>query len=116
VDSKRAYLEALNVALAAIGLEISSVDTKVAMEVLKRLEQGLPIDAQIKGIDVQTFLKVYPDAYYQYTSTKTIPLPNISETLRKLSEKARLALITTRCVPREKIFVELEGLGLAKHF
>jgi hypothetical protein len=72
----------LNAALAAIGVEISSVDFKMAMEVPKRLEQRLPIDAQIKGIDVQTFLKVYFDAYYQYTSTKTTPLPNISETLK----------------------------------
>ena len=116
VDSKLAYLEAINAAFAAVGLETSSVDVKMAMEIPKRLEQGLPIDALVKGIDVQTFLKAYLNAYYQSTSTKTKPLPNISETLKRLSEKAKLALITMRYVPREKIIAELEELGLAKYF
>lgn len=116
VDSKLAYLEAINAAFAAVGLETSSVDMKMAMEIPKRLEQGLPINALIKGIDVQVFLKAYLNAYYQATSTKTKPLPNVSETLKRLSEKAKLALITMRYVPREKILAELEKSGLAKYF
>ena len=114
VDSKEAYLEAVKAAFAAIGRKI--VNIKIAMEIPRRLEQNLSISNLIKGIDAQKFLGAYLNAYYQVTAIKTKPMPNVSETLKKLSQKAPLALITMRYVPKEKVIKELEKFGLAKHF
>jgi len=114
VDSKEAYIEAVKTALAAVGKKF--VDASIVTEIPKRLEQNLPINNVVKGIDVQKFLETYLKAYYQATTTKTKPLPKISDTLKKLSEKAKLALITMRHVPKEKVVEELERLGLAKYF
>jgi HAD superfamily hydrolase (TIGR01509 family) len=114
VDSREAYIEAAKAAFAAIGQE--KVDIKIATEIPRRLEQNLSINNMIKGIDMQKFLDVYLKSYYRVTATKTKPIPKISETLKKLSQKAKLALTTMRHVPKEKVLKELEKFGLAKHF
>jgi len=114
VDSRKAYLEAAKAAFAAIGRK--TVDTKIAMEVPRRLEQNLSISNIIKGRDSQKFLDVYLKAYYQVTSLKAKPMPNVSETLKKLSQKTKLALITMRHVPKEKVIKELQKFGLAEYF
>jgi len=114
VDSKRAYLEAARIAFKTSGQKL--VDAKIVMEIPKRLEQNLPINDLLKGCDVHRFLDVYLKTYYQVTLTKAKPLLGISETLKKLSEKAKLALITMRYVSKEKIYEELEKFGLAKYF
>jgi HAD superfamily hydrolase (TIGR01509 family) len=114
VDSKEAYLEAVKTAFKTMGQRI--VDEKIAIEIPKRIEQNLPIKDLLKGIDVQKFLDIYLKAYSQATSTKTKPMPQISDTLKKLSEKAKLALITMRYVPKEKVTKELAKFGLAKYF
>lgn len=114
VDSREAYLEAVKAAFASMGRK--TVDAKIVTEIPKRLEQNLPINDIVKRIDVQKFLEAYLNAYYQATAVKTKPIPNISETLKKLSEKAKLALITMRYVSKEKIVKELENFGLAKYF
>ena len=113
VDSREAYLEAAKAAFAAIGRKM--VNVKIATEIPRRLEQNLSINNLIRGIDAQKFLDAYLNAYYQATSTKAKPMPNVSETLKKLSQK-KLALITMRCVPKEKVIKELQKFGLAKHF
>jgi HAD superfamily hydrolase (TIGR01509 family) len=114
VDAREAYLEAVKTAFKTIGQMI--VDVKIVTEIPKRIEQNLPIDDLLEGMDVQRFLDVYLKAYSQATSTKTKPMPQISETLEKLSEKAKLALITMRYVPKETVTKELERFGLAKYF
>lgn len=114
VDSREAYIEALKSAFKAIGKELTS--EKAALEIPKRLEQNLPVDDLIDGADTQQFLEVYLKSYYEVTSVKTKPLPKILETLDKLSRKAKLALITMRHVPKEKVIAELEGFGLSKYF
>ena len=114
VDSRKAYLEAAKSAFAAIGRK--TVDTKIAIEVPRRLEQNLSISNIIKGRDSQKFLDVYLKAYYQVTSLKAKPMPNVSETLKKLSQKTKLALITMRYVPKEKVIKELQKFGLAEYF
>jgi len=114
MDSKEAYSEALNKTLGIMGKE--NIESRAVMEIPKRLEQGLPIDDLIEGIDAQNFLETYLDAYYEATATKTKPLPNISNTLRKLSKKAKLAVITMRHVPRREVIEELERFDLAKYF
>jgi len=114
VDSKEAYLEAVKTAFKMTGQRM--VDAKIVTEIPKRLEQNLPIKDLLKGIDVQKFLDIYFVAYYQATSVKARPIPKISDTLKKLSEKAKLALTTMRYVPKEKVASELEKFGLAKYF
>jgi HAD superfamily hydrolase (TIGR01509 family) len=114
VDSKEAYLEAVKTAFKTIGQRM--VDAKIATEIPKRLEQNLPIKDLLKGIDTQKFLDTYLVAYYQATSTKTKLVPKISDTLEKLSKKAKLALTTMRYVPKEEVSKELEKFGIAKYF
>lgn len=114
VDSTEAYLEALKSAFKAIGKELTN--EKVAFEIPKRLEQNLPINDLIEGADTQRFLEAYLKSYYEATATKTKPMPKLSETLDKLSRKAKLALITMRHVPREEVIAELERFSLLKYF
>ena len=55
VDSREAYLEAAKTAFATLGKELP--ERRVALEIPKRLEQGLPI-TDLVGTDVQSFLEV----------------------------------------------------------
>jgi phosphoglycolate phosphatase len=114
VDSKKAYSEAARIAFKTIGRRL--VDAEIVTEIPKRLEQNLPINDLLNGTDAREFLDVYLKTYYQVTLTDAKPLPGISETLKKLSEKAKLALITMRYISKEKICEELEKFGLAKYF
>ncbi|MDH5483288.1 MAG: HAD family hydrolase [Candidatus Bathyarchaeota archaeon] len=113
VDSKEAYLEAVEAAFATIKQKI--VNAKTVTEIPKRLEQNLPISDIIKA-DTRKFLEIYLKTYYKATATKAKPLPNVDNALEKLSQKAKLALITMRCVPKRKIMDELENFGLEKYF
>lgn len=85
-------------------------------EIPKRIEQNLPINDLLEGIDTTKFLETYFKAWYQASAEKTRPMPNINETLNKLAQKAKLALITMRHVPRINIIKQLETFGLAKYF
>ncbi len=113
VDSREAYLEAANTAFEA--LEQKPLENKAALEIPKRLEQGLPIE-DLVGTNVKTFLNIYLRTYYSVTKTKTKPVPNVRTTLTALSNKAKLALITMRFVPKASIIEELESFGLAEFF
>jgi phosphoglycolate phosphatase len=113
-DSREAYLEALAKALETFGVKI--FDQKLALEIPRRLEQNLPIEGLLPKMNVEKFLKAYLEAYYRLAEDKAIPLPNIHKTLEKLSGKARLALLTMRYVPCEKIRNWLEKVDLAKYF
>jgi phosphoglycolate phosphatase len=114
VDSKQAYKTALRTALTETNQK--TINPKLAREIPKRLEQGLPINDLIGEIDCKKFLKTYLEAYYKATLTKTKPIPNINNTLQKLSKKAKLALITMRHTPKQQVEAELEKHGLAKYF
>jgi HAD superfamily hydrolase (TIGR01509 family) len=113
VDSSEAYLEAAKAAFAAVG---QAVDINIAKEIPRKLEQNLPIGNMIRGMDAQKFLDIYINTYHQATPEKTKLMPKIPETLEKLSTKVKLALMTMRYVPREKVIEELEKFGLAKYF
>ncbi len=113
VDSKEAYFEAARTAFATIGRK--TVEIRLAMEIPRRLEQYLPLD-DIVGGDLRKFLKTYLETYYKVTAIKTKPIPHISDTLKTISEKAKLALITMRYVPKEAVIEELTKFGLAQYF
>jgi len=114
VDSREAYREALKTAFAAFGYK--NVGREIVTEIPKRLEQSLPLNNVLCGVDVQKFLEIYLKTYYNTTIEKSKPLPNVSEALEKLSKKAKLAIITMRHVPKGKVIQELEKIGLAKYF
>ena len=114
VDSTEAYVEAAKAAFAAIRQE--NVDIKTTTEIPRRLEQNLSINNMINGINAKKFLHAYLKSYYKVTAIKTKPIPNVSEILKKLSQKAKLALVTMRHVQTEKVIIELENFGLAEYF
>ncbi len=113
VDSREAYLEAARTAFQAMGQEPPSMAT--SLEIPRRLEQKQPLSPIIKG-DTQKFLNLYLRTYYSITAEKTTPIPNIQTALKILSEKAKLALITMRNVPKHAITKELTQFGIAQYF
>ncbi len=113
VDSRGAYVEAARTAFQALGLE--AVEAEVALEIPRKLEKKQPINDIVKG-DIRKFLAVYMKTYYAISKEKTKLIPNISATLETLSEKAKLALITMRNVPKKAVTAELEHFGIAKYF
>ena len=112
VDSREALLEAAKTAFKAFGRKLDNMN--IVTEIPKRLEQGIPIQNLLKGVNTERFLDVYLKAYYRATATRAKPLPNIAKTLEKLSEKAALAVVTMRYVPKSEVIKELEKLGLAR--
>jgi phosphoglycolate phosphatase len=113
VDSREAYVEAARTAFQAMGQE--PPEAEAALEIPRRLEQKQPINDIVKG-DINKFLDVYLKTYYAISKEKTTPIPNISTTLKTLSKKAKLALITMRSVPKKTITKELQHFGIAKYF
>ena len=113
VDATEAYIEAARIASQATGKK--PLQTKAALEIPKRIEQGLSINDLTQG-DSEKFLSVYLKAYYSSTEAKTKLLPNVSATLEALSGKSKLALITMRHVPNQVIQKELDCFGIAKYF
>lgn len=114
VNSRKAYAEAARTAFKTMGRTIT--DRKVVTEIPKRMEQNLPIDDLLQGINEARFLRAYLKAYYKATSTKTEPIPSVSKALEKLSKTTTLVLMTRRHVPKKEVIEQLQRFGLAKHF
>ena len=113
VDSTGAYIEAARIAFYSIGKE--PPETNIVLEIPRRIEQRLTIDDLTCG-KTKKFMQVYLKAYYSVTEAKTKLIPNVSETLQILSERAKLALITMRHCPNQVIQKELDYFGIAKYF
>ena len=113
VDSTGAYIEAARIAFYSIGKE--PPETNIMLEIPRRIEQRLTIDDLTCG-KTKKFMQVYLKAYYSVTEAKTKLIPNVSETLQILSERAKLALITMRHCPNQVIQKELDYFGIAKYF
>lgn len=114
VNSRDAYREALAKALEK--LEVKKFSPSLVLEIPRRLEQNLPIKDLLPRVNIEKFLKAYLEAYYRVAEDKAKLLPNTQKTLRTLSRKARLALLTMRYVPCENIKKWLEEAGLARYF
>lgn len=113
VDSKEAYLEAAKTAFQAMGQQPPA--PRIALEIPKRLEQNLPLNDIIK-VDEKSFLNVYLKTYYAVTKEKTRPIPGVAGTLKCFAQKAKLALITMRYVPKAAVIEELEQFNMAGSF
>jgi phosphoglycolate phosphatase len=113
VDSTEAYVEAAKKAFQSIGLK--PPETKTALEIPRRIEQGFSM-ADLTNGETKEFLKAYYQTWYIASREKTKLIPNVSATLEVLSQKAKLALITMRHVPKQAIITELECFGISKYF
>jgi HAD superfamily hydrolase (TIGR01509 family) len=113
VDSTEAYIEAAKIAFQAIGQK--PPQTKIALEIPRRLEQGISLD-DITGGNAKKMLEFYFEAYYSVVEAKTRLIPNVSVALDALSEKAKLALITMRHVSSTVIQKELDYFGISQYF
>lgn len=113
VDSRRAYFEAARTACQAFGNKIPDLQT--SLEIPRRLELQQPLN-DVAGTAEKDFLGVYLKRFYAITFEMTKPFPNVEKTLKDLSRKAKLALITMRFVPRTAIVAELKHFGLADYF
>ncbi|HEX7482628.1 MAG TPA: HAD family hydrolase [Candidatus Bathyarchaeia archaeon] len=113
VDSTGAYLEAAKIAFRAIGKKTPR--EQILLEIPRRIEQHLTIDDLTHGY-TKEFMRVYLEAYYSVTESKTKLFPNISVTLEALSAKAKLALITMRHCPNQVVQKELDCFGISKYF
>lgn len=114
VDSRQAYLEAARTAFSAVGQQTVSI--KTVIEIPKRFEQGIPLDELLPRVDVKEFRRIYLKAYYQTVAVMAKPLPDIASSLKKLSEKAKLALTTRRKVPNKVVIEQLKEFGLEGYF
>jgi HAD superfamily hydrolase (TIGR01509 family) len=113
VDSKEAYLEAARTAFETLGQK--PLEKQAALEIPKSLEQALSIK-DLVGNNANAFLDIYLKTYYSITNTMTKPLPHVQATLKALSGKAKLALITMRFVPTTQVVAELQQFGLEQFF
>ena len=113
VDSTEAYIEAARMAFQFIGKK--QVETKVFLEIPRRIEQGFSIDDLVEE-DPNKFLQAYIKAYYSLTEAKTKLLPNVCGTLETLSKNAKLALITMRHISNQVMLKELDYLGISQYF
>jgi phosphoglycolate phosphatase len=113
VDSRQAYFEAAQAGFQAVGLE--PPEMKVALEIPRRIEQGLCIKDLMAG-DLEKFTDVYLKTYYLLTEQKTRLIPNVSAALEALHLKSKLALVTMRYVPSSAVMKELQFFGISKYF
>jgi HAD superfamily hydrolase (TIGR01509 family) len=113
VDSRQAYFEAAKIAFKTVG--VKPPEKQATLEIPRRLEQGLSIEDIIK-VDEEKFLPIYLNTYYSVTQAKTKLIPHVSAALEILSQKAKLALITMRYVPREAVIAELKLFKIAHYF
>ena len=113
VDSREAYFAAARAAFRALGL--GQPGEKVSLEIPRSLEKKQPLNEVVEA-DREKFLGEYLGAYYSVTAEKTHLLPNVSTALKALCEKAKLGLITMRCVPKEDIVYELTRFKVWRYF
>lgn len=113
VDSREAYIEAARIAFLTVGQDLP--EKEAILEIPRRLERNQSITDVIR-CDIKEFLHAYLNAYYSLTMKKTKPMPNVLTTLKILSRKAKLALVTMRAFPKENIIKELKVFNMAKYF
>jgi len=106
---------------AASTLGFRNIDTKIGLEIAKKLQSNLSLDEVFAKFSIdksmgKRFLKAFLNAWYTIAPVKTQPLPKVDTTLQKLSEHFKLALITRRNMPKEPIMLELERLGFTQYF
>jgi len=119
VDISEPCIEASEKAASTLGFR--NINTQIGLQIAKRLQSNLSINPVLAefGIDRnmgKEFLNAFLNAWYTIVPMKTTALPKVHTTLKKLSERFQLALITRRNMPKEPIVKELKRLGLTQFF
>jgi phosphoglycolate phosphatase len=113
VDSTEAYIEAGKIAFRTLMIQPPS--NSILLEIPKRMEQNLTLDEITEG-HTKKFLPIYVEAFHSISERRTRLLSPTDSTLRVLSKKAKLALITMRYVQNEVIQKELDYFGIRQYF
>lgn len=113
LDTRPAYIESGKLAFQAMNLDVPE-DRKL-LELPKRIELRRSINDLVRE-DPRKFLKIYLNSFYQISPSKTKPFMHVEETLRELSQKYKLAVITMRFTPGKEIIQELKQFNLDKYF
>lgn len=130
VDSTAAYREAVRKAFASIG--VARFDDHVVKEIAKTYEMNMPLDTLLEpqirtanseemdgcrlALLVDRFVENYLKTYYAETWRTCKPIANAYETLRFLSARLPLVLITMRHVPKKQVMDELRCLNFCSFF
>jgi len=119
VDITQPCIEAAEIAASKLGFR--NIDSKIGLEIAKKLQSNLSLDDVFIKFGIhesmgQKFLEAFLKAWYTIAPLKTAPLPQVHETLSKLSQHFQLALITRRNMPKEPILRELKRLELTEYF
>ena len=112
-DTIPAYIEAAKITFKTIGCPLP--ENGKLLQIAKSIEQKESLRDLING-DPNTFLPIYLKAFYDISTHKAKPFPNVACTLETLSKKAKLSVITMRFVPGGAITNELKQFGLDKYF
>lgn len=113
VDSRSAYIKAAQITFKKLGLK--PLTEKEALDIPKKIEQRLPLDLKINN-NFNLFLQIYLNSYYSISESETRILPNVLSTLKVLSKRVKLSLVTMRSVSKNLLFNELEKFKIGKYF
>ncbi len=113
LDTRPAYLYAAKTALNRLGQPIP--EEEQLLQIPKRLELKMPI-TDIVPAKTQQFLTLFLRTFYETASQRTIPAPYVGQTLRALSQRMKLAVITMRYMPNIKVAQELRRHMLDGYF
>jgi HAD superfamily hydrolase (TIGR01509 family) len=119
VDITVPCIKAAKEASSALGLQ--NLDDGIGLEIAKRLQSNLSLDDLFAKFEIDKnvgkhFIQVFLKAWYSIAPMETKLLPKVRTTLRDLSERFLLALITRRNMPKELVIKELERLQLNPFF
>jgi HAD superfamily hydrolase (TIGR01509 family) len=119
VDSLRVFDAALESAFFAIGHDPQT--DSFGVEIARRLQLDLPLDTFFEKINVDEasrgkFLDVFLKSFYTQATSKTALFPDVEDTLRELSRRFSLALITRRSAANKQVAKELERLRVDGFF
>ncbi|MFP3985145.1 MAG: HAD family hydrolase [Candidatus Bathyarchaeia archaeon] len=119
VDSMQVFEEAAKAAFSAIGHSKSS--DSAGLEIVRCLQRNLPLNGFLAkmGVDkdlTEKFLTTFLQSFYYVAPSKTRLLPDVDETLRRLSAVFLLALITRRQTLKKLVEQELKRLRIDQYF
>jgi phosphoglycolate phosphatase len=106
---------------AAHRLGLRNIDAKIGLTIAKTLQSSHSIDEAFQKLSAdkkvsKDFVKAFLDSWYTLAPTRTCLLPKVASTLKIVSKRWALALITRRNMPKEPIRKELQRLGLTPFF
>ena len=113
IDSRPTYIKAAHLAFKKLGLK--PLTENMALEIPKKIEQHLPLDLE-NNTELELFLEIYLNFYYSISESVAKILPYTLSTLKFLSKRVKLSLVTMRSVSKNSLLNELKQFSLGKFF